>query len=66
MIKEDLDYIFKKQIDEGTDSLYFMLIEDGCNLIQRHPANKIEELLPMLSAFEYAGAEVMPRFTKGL
>jgi hypothetical protein len=64
MQKEDLDHIFKKQIDEGTDSLYFMLIDGDRNLIQRHPTNKIEELLPMLSAFEYAGAEVMPRFKK--
>jgi len=64
MLKEDLDYIFKKQLNEGTDSLYFMLIDGDHNLIQRHPANKMEELLPMLSAFEYAGAEVMPRFKK--
>jgi hypothetical protein len=64
MLLEDLEYSFKKQIDEGTENLYYMLIEDGRKLIQRHPANKIEELLPLLSAFEYAGTEVMPRFTK--
>lgn len=64
MLLEDLEYIFANQIEEGSDSLYFMLIEDERNLIQRHPANKMAELLPMLSAFEYAGTNIMPRFTK--
>ena len=64
MIKEDLEYIFKKQIESGETRLYFMLIDDGRKLVERHPANKIEELIPMLDCFVYAGDEVMPRFVK--
>lgn len=61
---KDLEYIFKKQIDEGADSLYFMLIDGDSKLIQRHPANNLEDLLPCLDCYQYAGAEVMPRFIK--
>ena len=64
MLLADLEYIFASQIEAGSDSLYFMLMQDERNLIQRHPANKMEELLPMLSAFEYAGSYLMPRFVK--
>jgi hypothetical protein len=66
MILEDLEYVFKKQIDAGEKKLYFMLVDGKHKVVERHPANKMEELLPMLSAFEYAGTDVMPRFTKGL
>ena len=40
MILEDLEYIFKPQIEEGTTKLYFMLI-DGADLkeVYRHPAS---------------------------
>lgn len=62
---EDLEHIFKNQINEGTDSLYYMLIEGDYKLIQRHPAVNIGELLPMLDSFQYSGTvERLPRFTK--
>jgi hypothetical protein len=62
---EDLEHIFKPQLDEGTDSLYYMLIEGDRKLIQRHPAVNIEALLPMLDSFQYCGTvERLPRFTK--
>jgi hypothetical protein len=65
MILEDLEYIFKNQVNEGTDSLYFMLIDGDHKLIQRHPADNIDTLLPMLDSFQYSGTvERLPRFTK--
>lgn len=65
MILEDLEHIFKNQINEGTTSLYYMLIDGDHKLIQRHPADNIDALLPMLDSFQYSGTEArMPRFTK--
>jgi hypothetical protein len=65
MILEDLEHIFKPQVNEGTDSLYFMLIDGDHKLIQRHPADNIDALLPMLDSFQYSGTvERLPRFTK--
>jgi hypothetical protein len=65
MILEDLEHIFKNQVNEGTDSLYFMLIDGDHKLIQRHPADNIDTLLPMLDSFQYSGTvERLPRFTK--
>jgi hypothetical protein len=64
MILEDLEYIFKHQIEGGQTKLYFMLVDGEHKVVERHDVNRMEELLPMLSAFEYAGADVMPRFTK--
>ena len=65
MTLEDLQYIFKPQIDEGTDKLYFMLADGEYKVIERHPAANIESLLPLLSCFEYHGAKArMPRFVK--
>jgi hypothetical protein len=65
MTLEDLEYIFQNQIEEGTEKLYFMLT-DGARLplIQRHPADDLAGLLPMLDSFQYTGNTVMPRFTK--
>lgn len=63
MILEDLEYIFKPQIDEGTTSLYFMLVDGDHKLIQRHPASDMASLVPVLDNFQYAGTvERMPRF----
>jgi hypothetical protein len=63
MILEDLEYIFKPQVNEGTDSLYFMLIVGEYKLIQRHPSNDMTSLLPMLDSFQYAGTQDrIPRF----
>jgi hypothetical protein len=65
MILEDLEHIFKPQVNEGTDSLYFMLVDGDHKLIQRHPADNIDTLLPMLDSFQYSGTvERLPRFTK--
>ena len=62
---KDLEYIFKTQIEEGTEKLYFMLVDGGHKVIERHDANDIESLLPMLDCFQYAGnAARMPRFVK--
>ena len=66
MTLEDLKHIFQNQIEEGTERLYFMLT-DGARLplIQRHSAEDLAGLLPMLSSFEYAGSGAgMPRFRK--
>jgi hypothetical protein len=63
MILADLEHIFKPQIDEGTDSLYYMLVVGEYKLIQRHPTNDMSSLLPMLDSFQYGGTvERMPRF----
>jgi hypothetical protein len=65
MTLEDLEYIFKPQIDEGTTKLYFILKDgDAMTVIERHPAEDLAGLLPMLSHFQYHGSEVMPRFVK--
>ena len=65
MIIDDLEYIFKPQINEGTTKLYFMLIDDEHKVIERHPADDLEGLLPMLDSFQYAGNEGnVPRFVR--
>ena len=65
MTLEDLEHIFKPQIDEGVDKLYFMLEDDGYTVIERHPVTDMESLLPMLSCFEYrSSAAKMPRFVE--
>lgn len=65
MILEDLEYIFKNQIDEGTTSLYYMLVVGEYKLIQRHPSDDMTALLPMLDSFQYGGTiNKMPRFVQ--
>jgi len=65
MTLEDLEHIFQKQIAEGTEKLYFMLVDGAAMpMIERHPAEDLAGLLPMLSHFQYHGSEVMPRFVK--
>ena len=65
MTFEDLEYIFQNQIEEGSEKLYFMLKDgDAMPTIQRHPADDLAVLLPMLDSFQYTGHNVMPRFTK--
>jgi hypothetical protein len=65
MTLEDLQHIFEYQIEEGTEKLYFMLTDsDRQPLIQRHPSDKLADLLPMLDSFQYTGHNVMPRFAK--
>ena len=65
MILEDLQHIFQPQISEGTDKLYFMLVDGDTRIVERHPAEDMDSLLPMLSSFEYHGTEArVPRFVK--
>jgi len=65
MTLEDLQHIFEYQIEEGTEKLYFMLIDgDRMPVICRHPSTDLTGLLPMLDSFQYTGHNVMPRFTK--
>jgi len=65
---EDLNYIFKDQIDNITDEgakLFFMVVDNGHAVIQRHAADDLGGLLPMLDCFVYDGADGgIPRFTK--
>ena len=65
MIIEDLEHIFKPQIDEGTDKLYFMLIDGEHKMIERHPVLDMATLVPLLDTFQYTGTQDrIPRFTK--
>ena len=66
MTIEDLEHIFEYQIAEGTTKLYFMLRDgDAMPIIQRHPAEDLAGLLPMLGHFQFAGSAAgMPRFVK--
>jgi len=65
MTLEDLQHIFDRQIEDGTEKLYFMLVDGAAMpVVERHPAEDLEGLLPMLSHFQYHGSEVMPRFVK--
>ena len=65
MTLEDLQHIFDRQIEDGTEKLYFMLVDgDAMPVIERHPTEDLAGLLPMLDNFQYTGHNVMPRFTK--
>jgi hypothetical protein len=55
MIKKDLKYIFKPQLDEGTTKLYFILIDGLTAQIQRHPADDLDGLVPLLDNFRFVG-----------
>lgn len=62
MTVSDLEFIFGKQINEGTKNLHFMIVDKDRKTVMRHPLEDLEALLPMLDNFIYAGSEVMPRF----
>jgi hypothetical protein len=65
MFIEDLEYIFKPQVNEGTTKLYFMLVDGEHKVMERHDSSDIESLVPMLDSFQYAGIENrIPRFVK--
>lgn len=66
MTLEDLQHIFDRQIEDGTERLYFMLADgDRLPVVQRHPSDDLAGLLPMLDSFQYAGSGAgMPRFAK--
>ena len=63
---QDLQHIFRPQIQEGTEKLYFMLIEGPYVQIERHPVNQLEKLVPMLDNFQFEGYKPgnMARFVK--
>ena len=64
MMIEDLEYIFEPQLKEGTSKLYFMLEDNKYKVVERHPADDLEGLIPMLSNFSYSGmTSNMPKFT---
>jgi hypothetical protein len=64
MTLDDLKFIFSKQIKEGTTSLYFLLVDGAHKVVEHHPLDKIEELIPMLEHFELTPFDPMPRFVK--
>jgi hypothetical protein len=65
MTLEDLQHIFEYQIEEGTEKLYFMLVDgDRLPVVERHHADDLAGLLPMLDSFQYTGHTLMPRFRK--
>lgn len=65
MTVEDLQYIFREQIDLGAD-LFFALEEDSRCVIERHRLEDgLNGLLPLLDNFVYDGDKAgMPRFVK--
>jgi hypothetical protein len=68
MTVKDLEHIFRVQIEQSlnnTVKLFFMLQDGDHNVIERHPADDLLGLVPMLSHFQYAGNEGnIPRFVK--
>lgn len=68
MILEDLQHIFRAQIEQCSASdtkLWFMLQDGDHCMIERHPANDLDGLLPLLSSFQYNGNDAnIPRFVK--
>ena len=66
MTLDDLQHIFDHQIEAGTERLYFMLVDgDRLPVVERHPAEDLAGLLPMLDCFHYADSDAgMPRFVK--
>lgn len=68
MTVEDLEHIFRVQIDQNmnhTVKLFFLLQDGEHKMIERHPADDLTGLLPMLSHFQYAdNMGNIPRFIK--
>jgi hypothetical protein len=71
MTLEDLQHIFSQQIESAKEAnisdtkLYYILVDGEFKMVDRHPMNKLEELLPVLSSFQYVGSSNnMPRFIK--
>ena len=64
---DDLAFIFKPQLDDGEQSLYYMLLDHGRKFVARQPADRINELLPMLAHFTFDGYRPakLPRFISG-
>lgn len=65
MTVEDLQHIFREQIDLGAD-LFFALEEDSRLVIERHRLEDgLNGLLPLLDNFVYDGDKAgMSRFVK--
>jgi len=62
---EDLQHIFKHQIDKGTSKLRFMLVENNLQHVHLHNTDDLAGLLPLLDNFQYVESDVLtPRFYK--
>ena len=65
MLLEDLQHIFKPQIDQSWEKLRFLLIENNLQLVQLHAVDELAGLVPQLDQFQYRGADPLaPRFYK--
>jgi len=66
MTIDDINHIFATQLSfPNKQDLYFVLIEDGHKIAQRHPSNELNTLLLLLDNFVYDGTRGgMPFFTK--
>jgi len=65
---DDLKYIFRNEIEGKDKHVYFMLEDaddDYDNTVIQHPAEELEDLVPLLDCFIYEGTDQMPRFRKG-
>lgn len=66
MILSDLDYIFKPQLDDNEEKLYYMLIDGNYSLVERYDTYKMAELIYCLDNFIFDGyiSGKMPKFIK--
>lgn len=63
---EDLQHIFKEQLEQQSDiSLFYMIEEKQYKAVLRHPVDDLVGLLPMLDNFAFTSHHgKIPRFTK--
>jgi hypothetical protein len=65
MLLEDLQHIFKPQIDQSWAKLRFLLIENNLQLVHLHAVDDLAGLVPQLDQFQYREADPLaPRFYK--
>ena len=66
MTLEDLQHIFKEQLEQQSDTNLFCMIEENqYKTVLRHPVNDLTGLLPMLDNFAFTSHHgKIPRFTK--
>ena len=65
MLLEDLQHIFKPQIDQSWAKLRFLLIENNLQLVHLHAVDDLAGLMPQLDQFQYQeSAPLAPRFVK--
>lgn len=63
---EDLQYIFKEQLEQQSDvNLFYMIEEKQYKAVLRHPVDDLAGLLPMLDNFVFTSYHGrIPRFAK--